>query len=105
MITVYDVGEHGDDLFIAMEMVRGASLRTWLASAFLDELMPWRPSGDGHHGCSETGAKRRWLAPAATAVVAIGVAIAFVVTRGPDRDRARYSVQDNDGALLVIDGM
>jgi predicted Ser/Thr protein kinase len=58
-------------------------------TAFLDELTPWHPSGDGRHGRSETRAKRRWLAPAAVLLVAAGAATALVVTRGPDRDEAR----------------
>lgn len=31
VVTVHDVGEHGADLFIAMELVRGHNLRAWLA--------------------------------------------------------------------------
>lgn len=30
VVSVYDVGRHGDDMFIAMEYVRGHSLRDWL---------------------------------------------------------------------------
>src|SRR5262245_35801276 len=30
VITVHDVGTHGEDVFVAMELVEGATLRTWL---------------------------------------------------------------------------
>lgn len=30
VVTVYDVGSHGDQMFVAMELVRGDTLRTWL---------------------------------------------------------------------------
>ncbi len=29
VVTVYDLGEHGDDVFIAMELVEGTTLRGW----------------------------------------------------------------------------
>ncbi len=33
IVTVYDVGEHADGVFIAMELVDGGTLRTWQAKA------------------------------------------------------------------------
>ncbi|MEM6295472.1 MAG: protein kinase [Myxococcota bacterium] len=33
VVPVYEVGEHDGELFIAMEFVRGATLRTWLETA------------------------------------------------------------------------
>ena len=33
LATVYDIGMHGDDLFIALELVDGPNLRDWMASA------------------------------------------------------------------------
>ena len=33
VVTVYDVGTAGDDVFIAMELVRGATLAAWLRAA------------------------------------------------------------------------
>ena len=33
VITVHDVGRHGDQLFIAMEFVEGGTLRRWLAAS------------------------------------------------------------------------
>jgi serine/threonine protein kinase len=33
VVTVFDVGEHGDQLFVAMELVEGGSLGTWLRRA------------------------------------------------------------------------
>ena len=38
VITVYDAGRHGDQLFIAMELVDGGTLRQWLA----EKPRPWR---------------------------------------------------------------
>jgi len=38
VVSVYDVGEHGGRIFIAMELVQGASLRQWLA----EEPRSWR---------------------------------------------------------------
>jgi tRNA A-37 threonylcarbamoyl transferase component Bud32/tetratricopeptide (TPR) repeat protein len=32
VVTVYDVGSHGEDLFVAMELVDGETLRDWLAT-------------------------------------------------------------------------
>ncbi|MBZ0238082.1 MAG: serine/threonine protein kinase, partial [Deltaproteobacteria bacterium] len=32
VVTVFDVGDHGDDLFIAMEYVPGRTLAEWLAT-------------------------------------------------------------------------
>jgi tetratricopeptide (TPR) repeat protein/predicted Ser/Thr protein kinase len=37
VVTVYDVGAYGDDVFIAMEHIEGRSLRAWMA-----EPHPWR---------------------------------------------------------------
>src|SRR5262249_10755432 len=33
VVAVYDVGEVGDDLFVAMEYVKGGTLRQWLAAS------------------------------------------------------------------------
>ena len=33
VVTVYEVGTHGDDVFVAMELVDGSSLRAWLEEA------------------------------------------------------------------------
>jgi tetratricopeptide (TPR) repeat protein len=38
IVTVYEVGQLGDDLFIAMEYVKGATLRGWLEA----EVRDWR---------------------------------------------------------------
>lgn len=38
VVTVYDVGEHDGDVYIAMELVEGRSLRDWLT----DTARPWR---------------------------------------------------------------
>ncbi|EDM73902.1 serine/threonine kinase family protein, partial [Plesiocystis pacifica SIR-1] len=39
-VTVHEVGEHEDGVFIAMEFVRGQSLDRWLRAG--DEARPWR---------------------------------------------------------------
>ncbi|MFO0637037.1 MAG: serine/threonine-protein kinase [Nannocystaceae bacterium] len=33
VVTVYDVGRHGDDLYVAMELVEGTTLRRWAEAA------------------------------------------------------------------------
>ncbi len=33
VITVHEVGRHGDDVFVVMELVSGSTLRSWLAAA------------------------------------------------------------------------
>lgn len=33
VVTVYDVGEYGDDVFIAMEHIDGQTLKTWMADS------------------------------------------------------------------------
>ncbi len=38
VVGVYDVGEHDGEVFVAMELVRGRTLRSWLAA----EPRPWR---------------------------------------------------------------
>jgi ABC-type branched-subunit amino acid transport system substrate-binding protein len=38
VVTVYDAGKHGDQVYIAMEFVEGGTLRAWLAA----EPRPWR---------------------------------------------------------------
>ncbi len=38
VVAVYDIGSHGDQIFIAMERVGGGTLRTWLAA----EPRSWR---------------------------------------------------------------
>jgi hypothetical protein len=38
VVPVFDVGTHGDQLFVAMELVRGVTLRAWLAA----RRRPWR---------------------------------------------------------------
>ena len=38
VVAVYDVGQHGDEVYVAMELVEGSSLRDWLAA----EPRGWR---------------------------------------------------------------
>lgn len=38
VVAVYDVGQHGEDVYVAMELVEGSSLRAWLAAGSRD----WR---------------------------------------------------------------
>jgi serine/threonine protein kinase len=38
VVTVHDVGVHGEGLFLAMEFVEGHTLREWLSA----ESRPWR---------------------------------------------------------------
>ena len=38
VVTVYDVGREGPDVFITMELVEGQSLRAWLAR----QARPWQ---------------------------------------------------------------
>jgi tetratricopeptide (TPR) repeat protein len=38
VVAVYDVGQHADDVYVAMELVEGASLRAWL----VEQTRDWR---------------------------------------------------------------
>lgn len=38
VVAVHDVGQHGDEVFVAMELVDGGTLRTWLA----EKRRSWR---------------------------------------------------------------
>ncbi|MCZ7685068.1 MAG: protein kinase [Sandaracinaceae bacterium] len=39
VVTVYDVGPHEDGIYVAMELVDGTSLRSWLATAPREEAL------------------------------------------------------------------
>ena len=93
VVTVFDAGEHAGDVFVAMELVPGRTLRDWLA----EEPRPWREvvrllrqAGEGLHAAHAAGLIHRDFKPAN---VLLSVA--------PDgRPRARVA----DFGLAMVEG-
>jgi len=66
VITVHDVGSHGDQLFVAMELVRGGTLRTWLAKgghSQAEVLEVFRSAGRGLAAAHAAGLVHRDFKP------------------------------------------
>lgn len=66
VVTVYDVGTHGDSVFVAMELVDGVSLDRWIANRH-----PWREvlrvflqAGEGLRAAHAAGVVHRDFKPA-----------------------------------------
>ncbi|MCB9594994.1 MAG: serine/threonine protein kinase [Sandaracinaceae bacterium] len=65
VVTVYDVGTRGDDVYVAMELVEGASLRGWLSEPRTPEaiLEVFRGAGAGLAAAHAAGLVHRDFKP------------------------------------------
>lgn len=65
VVTVYDVGTRGDDVYVAMELVEGTSLRGWLATARTPEaiLTLFLAAGEGLAAAHDAGLVHRDFKP------------------------------------------
>lgn len=65
VVRVYDVGEHGGQAFVAMELVRGANLRQWLRTPRgVDEVLAvLREAGEGLAAAHRAGLVHRDVKP------------------------------------------
>jgi tetratricopeptide (TPR) repeat protein len=108
VVAVYDVGQHGDDVYVAMELVEGTSLRAWLAA----EPRGWRAivevfrrAGAGLAAAHDAGIVHRDVKPdniliGRDGAVRVGdFGLAVISTSGTgDRDGVAPAV---DGAVTV----
>jgi eukaryotic-like serine/threonine-protein kinase len=66
VVAVYDVGVVGDDVFVAMELVEGETLRSWLAARVRSPreiLRVFRAAGDGLAAAHRVGVVHRDFKP------------------------------------------
>ncbi len=67
VVTVFDAGEHGADVFVAMELVPGRTLRAWLdegAHPWREVVRLFRQAGEGLAAAHEAGLVHRDFKPA-----------------------------------------
>jgi len=75
VVTVYDVGTRGDDVWVAMELVEGGNLRAWLEAdrPTADVLQMFRQAGAGLAAAHAAGLVHRDFKPENVLVDADGV--------------------------------
>jgi len=97
VVPVYEVGEHGDQMFIAMELIRGTTLATWLERerSWRDVLRVLVDAGRGLAAAHRAGILHRDFKPDNVLIGEDGRArvVDFGLARGLDRS----DLPDRDG--------
>ncbi|MGN6104492.1 MAG: protein kinase domain-containing protein [Kofleriaceae bacterium] len=107
VVTVFDAGLHGDQVFIAMELIEGATLERWLA----ERPRPWRQiaavlerAGRGLAAAHAAGLVHRDVKPANVMIAGDGrvKVVDFGLVRGIAAHDPSHGAPALDGAALDL---
>lgn len=107
VVSVYDVGRHGEQVYIAMELIEGHTLGAWLLQAprsWAEVVQIFIAVAEGLQAMHEIGIVHRDLKPANILVDRRGRPriIDFGLARALDRPTETDDVEPSDGGLLDL---